>query len=267
MLPAGLAALEHANFVEAIAAAGGFMDGAHIRREDGVATLLSGHPLLLFNQIMVERDDVTAAALGAAVATARQRGHRFVVNLRVGQDDRHIPTVTGLGLVPMDDSPWLPGMALHPIDATVLHATAAAPGVEIRRVDDAAGVEDHIRAAAGGFELPEEMLRSIVTVDLAVRPDAALYVGYVDGEPMVAGLGLQTGTTIGVYNIATVPPARGRGFGAAMTARVVFDGAADGCDVAVLQASEMGFPIYQRMGFATVVEYIGYVEPSPSGDL
>jgi GNAT superfamily N-acetyltransferase len=87
-------------------------------------------------------------------------------------------------------------------------------------------------------------------------------VGYTDGEPVTTGLGVRTGRTIGVYNIATIESARRRGFGAAMTIRIVDDGTADGCDVAILQASDMGQPTYERLGFRTVVEYRGYVDPA-----
>lgn len=47
------------------------------------------------------------------------------------------------------------------------------------------------------------------------------------------------GRTIGVYSIATVEAARRRGYGAAMTARVMTDGVVAGCDIAALQASEL----------------------------
>ena len=46
-----------------------------------------------------------------------------------------------------------------------------------------------------------------------------------------------------------------------MTMRNVDDGASSGCDVAILQASHMGYPIYERLGFETVVEYVGFVDP------
>jgi len=41
----------------------------------------------------------------------------------------------------------------------------------------------------------------------------------------------------------------------------VDDGLAAGCDVSVLQASDMGLPIYERLGFRTVVQYDGFVDP------
>jgi predicted acetyltransferase len=98
-------------------------------------------------------------------------------------------------------------------------------------------------------------------IRLLDRPEGAAYVGYLDGLPVTSGLGWRTHRTIGVYNIATISAARRRGFGQAMTARVLANGKAAGCDVAALQASSMGRPIYQRMGFRTAVQYIGYVDP------
>ena len=260
---ATLAELEHENFIASGALAVGQVPGALVRHDDGVAVVLSGLPLLLFNQILLERADATPGAIGAAVAAARARDHRFVVDLRVGTDDAHVRTVTSLGLVPLDDGPWIPGMAMFPITDDDGAERGPDPALDIRRMVDQVGIDDHLAAAAGGFEMSLESIRPIITPRLVASPDVALYVGYLDGAPVVSGLGIRTGRTIGVYNIATVPDARRRGFGKAMTARVVADGAAAGCDVAVLQASDMGKPIYERMGFRTVVEYVGYVEPTP----
>ena len=50
-----------------------------------------------------------------------------------------------------------------------------------------------------------------------------------------------------------------------MTARVVADGVSAGCDVAALQASAMGRPIYERQGFRTVVRYAAYVQSGQGG--
>ena len=252
-----LADLEHDNMIAADMLAADQVPGALVRRADGLAVFATGLPLLLFNQIVI--DTVAApGAIEAAVTELRARGDRFAVNLRAGIDDEHISTALGLGLQRMSPEPWMPGMALHPLPG--IGTTPRPDELDIRRVTDAAGVGDHKAAAAAGFDIPPEWLEAIVTVDISRHPAVAMYVGYRAASPVVAGLGIRSGGTIGIYNIATHPAERGRGYGAAMTMRVVDDGAAAGCAVATLQASEMGRPIYERLGFRTVVEYVGYVD-------
>ncbi len=255
---AELAWLEHANMVEADVAAAGQVDGAIIQRGAGIALLSTGLPMRLFNQVIVEDERATTAAIEAAVTVMRQREARFVVTLRAGTDDRHLAAMAGLGLVVLDADPWMPGMAMSPIPPP--GERPPVPGLDIRQVTDAEGIADHIAAAAGGFDMPIAWLEAIITEGLVAHPDAALYVGYAAGSPVCAGLGFRTGRTIGVYNIATVEPARRRGYGAAMTMRIVDDGLARGCDVATLQASPMGRPIYERLGFRTVVDYRGFID-------
>ena len=258
MDPKDLAWLEHENMIVAIAIAGAQINGAHVARADGVALIATGHPMRLFNQVLIDGAPAPDAVV-AAVELMRERGHSFVVNLRNGVDDGYHPLMDRLGLVWVSDGPWMPGMALHPL---VPVAAEPLPGHEIRRVLDRDGVLDHVRAGAAGFSIPTEWMETIVTESLLDLPGATIYVGYTDGEPVTTGLGIQTGRTIGVYNIATVESARRRGYGAAMTMRIVHDGAAAGCDVAILQSSAMGYPIYERLGFRTVVEYDGFVDPA-----
>ena len=259
-----LAGREHANMIMALALVGANADGAVVRRVDGVALIATGLPLRLFNQVLVDGGEATTGSITTAVETTRQRGDRFLVSLRIGTDDRFIALMAQLGLVPLSADPWMPGMALHPLPAAgpPERPTETLPGHEIRQVGDAVGLDDHISAAASGFEMPEEWLRALMPISLIERPEVAVYVGYTDGEPVTTGLGLRTGRTIGVYNIATVPSARKRGYGAAMTSRIAADGAAAGCDVAILQASDMGRPIYEWLGYRTVVRYMGYVDPA-----
>lgn len=259
MQRAMLARLQHENMIEAIALAASQDPGSRIERAGGVAIIATTLPMRLFNQVVVDGAP-TPASLARAVEIMRERTAPFVVSLRDGTDDAYRSLMPELGLVPGIDGPWIPGMAMHPLPPG--GATPASPTHEIRRITAGAGVRDHIETAAAGFEMPLEWLELIVSERIATDPAAALYVGYTDGLPVTTGLGIRTGRTIGVYNIATVESARRRGYGAAMTMRIVDDGAAEGCDVAILQASEMGRPIYERLGFRTVVEYFGYVDPA-----
>jgi GNAT superfamily N-acetyltransferase len=151
-------------------------------------------------------------------------------------------------------------MVAFPIDHDAI-GQHALPELEIRRVADAAGIDAHRQAVTAGFGSDPAVALGTACPDLLDRPECVVYVGYADGDVVSSGLGWRTGRTVGIYSIATIKSARRRGYGAAMTARAVADGVVAGCDVAALQASEMGRPIYERLGFRTVVRYVAYVDP------
>lgn len=253
---ATLARLEHDNMIEWARVFTAQVPGSLARVDGGIGTFLTGLRAPLFNQIVVVDDAATDEALGDGVAAARERKTRFCVVLRRGVDDRFGPGLSDLGLVV--DGHVLPGMAFHPIPSSI---AGVFDGFDIRVIRDAAGLEDHIRAAAEGFGFPEPFARAVIGEKLWARDRCTVYVGYEDDAPISAGFSVRTGRTLGIFTIATVPAARGRGHGSAMTARVVADGVAVGCDVATLQASEEGRPIYERLGFRLVQEYDLYVEP------
>jgi GNAT superfamily N-acetyltransferase len=229
-------------------------------RGGGVVTILTGLPFDWFNQILIEREGATPAGVLAGVAQARERSPSFVVRLREGLDDRFIATLTRAGLASAREDATTPGMVAFPIDHDAI-ASHASPELEIRRVTDLAGIDAHRKVVTDGFGSDPAVALGTACVDLLDRPDCVVYVGYAGGDPVVSGLGWRTGRTIGVYSIATIASARRRGYGAAMTAHVVSDGLVTGCDVAALQASEIGRPIYERIGFRTVVRYATYMDP------
>jgi GNAT superfamily N-acetyltransferase len=69
------------------------------------------------------------------------------------------------------------------------------------------------------------------------------------------GCGYLDGTTSGIYYVATPPEHRGRGAGTAITAWLLDHLLESGAEQVSLQASRDGFPIYDRLGFATVGSY------------
>ncbi|HSC27040.1 MAG TPA: GNAT family N-acetyltransferase, partial [Vicinamibacterales bacterium] len=227
------AALEHENWISYLTGVASCHARTTVSRSGGVLTLMTGLPMDWFNQILIEADDATPAALADAVNQARAGGIGFVVRLRHGTDDRFIPTLIQAGLRAEPPQAVTPGMVALPIDHDALAGHAVAE-LDIRRVSDAAGIEDHRATATAGFGADPALAQGNVCASLLDRPDCVVYVGYAGGEPVVSGLGWRTGRTIGVYSIATIPSARRRGYGAAMTARVVGDGALAGCDAAAL---------------------------------
>lgn len=257
------AALEHENWIAYLTGVARCTPTVEIRRDGGVVGIRSRMPFDWFNQVLVERDDAMASDLLTA-ARPTSRGDGPIVRLRDGTDDRFIPDLTGIGWIAAGAGSMTPGMVAFPIDHLATVATDT-PGFEIRRVTDAAGVEDHRVVVTDGFGVARSVADETSGLGLLDTPECTIYVGYADGLRVTSGLGWRTGRVIGVYAISTVPVARRRGYGEAMTAHVIADGIAAGCDVAVLQASETGRRIYERLGFRVDVRYNAYARSARSG--
>nr|WP_281374364.1 GNAT family N-acetyltransferase [Micromonospora jinlongensis] len=91
--------------------------------------------------------------------------------------------------------------------------------------------------------------------------DADAITGYLaeeSGRPAGTGLGMLTSGVVGVFNIAVVPSARGRGLGRVLTETVLRDGIAAGADAAYLHSSAMGRPLYESMGFALLETWTAF---------
>jgi ribosomal protein S18 acetylase RimI-like enzyme len=258
------AALEHENWIAYLTGVARWIPTVESRRIGGVVSIRSSMPFDWFNQVLVERDDATASDLLTAARPATDGGNGPIVRLRDGTDDRFIPDLTGTGWAAAGAGSMTPGMVAFPIDHLVSMAPDL-PRFEIRQVTDAAGVEDHRLVVTDGFGVVRSVAIETTGLELLGTPECTIYVGYADGLGVTSGLGWRSGRVIGVYAISTVPSARRRGYGEAMTARVIADGIAAGCDVAVLQASEAGRPMYERLGFRVDVRYNAYVRSARFG--
>jgi len=103
-------------------------------------------------------------------------------------------------------------------------------------------------AAPGGSAFADTLER------LASEPDPRLrlFGGWVDGT-LVTTSGLFTGAGLaGIIAVATSEAYRGRGFGRALTAAAMEAGRAAGMTTSTLMASELGQPVYRRLGFSEV---------------
>lgn len=121
------------------------------------------------------------------------------------------------------------------------------------RVGDRCPLDEFTRVMVAGFGLPEELVDTFTAVLAHFDPDRLVnVVATLDGAPVGCGSLWLTGATAGLYNIATVVPARGRGVGHAVTAALMAIGRERGCRESVLVASELGEPVYRRLGFERV---------------
>jgi GNAT superfamily N-acetyltransferase len=145
-----------------------------------------------------------------------------------------------------------PGMA---IDLDALDETGPAPpGLEIRAVSDGAGLETWVRTFIAGFALPDSWRGDMAALiaDIGLDWPARNYLATLDGKPVATSSVILAGGVAGIQCVATLPAARGRGIGAAITLAPLLDARRLGYRVATLQSSEMGYRVYERLGFREV---------------
>jgi hypothetical protein len=130
------------------------------------------------------------------------------------------------------------------------HEAASVPdGLSIREIDDGADLRASEALLIEAFAVPDTEPGFIYLEDVLGDPSFRIWLGEADGRPVSTAAAFISDGFVGVYNVATAVDARGRGFGEALA------WAATLCRPelpAMLQASAMGEPIYQRMGYRNI---------------
>jgi GNAT superfamily N-acetyltransferase len=103
--------------------------------------------------------------------------------------------------------------------------------------------------------------QTIPSLAAATTPDVALLVGYVEGEPVATGRLSRYGAVAEINSVTTAPLRQRKGYGTAISWAAIAEGARRGCSSAMLTATEMGKPVYVRMGFQQVATFRTYVMP------
>lgn len=237
------------------------IEGADVFERDGVLIARSGAPEEWWNIVFIMRKlDAPHDAIASAVRYFDDHGQPFIVRIRGGIDPEAERVCESMGISYADT---IPGMTLYPLPET----PEPSPDLDIRPVDDRQSLDDLIAITAEAYGLTEEGLRRTVPLRLMHDDRWHSYVGYIDGEPATSATLQLTGEIAGVSFVGTRDDYRRRGLGEAMTWHAVREGAKRGCTIAALQASEMGLPIYERMGFRVVAGYRTFVRKRKLGFL
>lgn len=248
MSEAGLAAAADENYWESyrlIAKA----CGGEVLDEGGVLAVATGVPVAMLNIAFVRRPLASPRdALVAAIDFFDRQRLPFVVRVREGIDPTAEEAAEDMGM-PYSDT--VPGMALWPIP----EPPSGSKQLRIVNVRDDRTLAQFQGVLAEGFGMPLEIAERLIAPGLLRQDGVELYLGEADGRVVAASTLVQTGSTAGIYNVATVSDFRRRGLGAAMTWHCVSRGLQFDCSLAALQASSMGRPVYERMGFRTVAPY------------
>lgn len=246
-------AIAEENFVATFARMGTLLPRAAVASRPGVTHVHSGAAVASFNPSIVHGpiDDPETLLDDAADFHARHGSPAWVVQARASDSERLAAAAAERGLAAAFETPYMVLDAIPDVSPSA--------GLVIEQVHDVAGLRRHLEIVTGAFGMS---FASIETICDAVLLDErfGFFVAELDGVAAASSLvAVSSGAgarCAGVYNVATLPPFRGRGLGRVLTEHAAAVGRDDhGCTVAALQASPMGRALYERMGYREVTRW------------
>jgi ketosteroid isomerase-like protein len=225
----------------------------------GLTVIRSPRGSFFHNSVMVREPVALADVLALVRETHGARGLPFSIWTRAHADAALEAELAAAGFRP---EVVMPAMALLGDPGTV----PAVEGLEIRAVADDGLRRDFTRVTIetfGQLGTPPAIVEEAFTSLAALRgPHVQGFVGYAENAPVTAAAVYLSHGVAGIGWVGTVAEARGRHYAEAVTWAAVREGFRRGAAFATLQASQMGRPVYARMGFVTPSEYRVWTEPS-----
>jgi ribosomal protein S18 acetylase RimI-like enzyme len=142
---------------------------------------------------------------------------------------------------------------------SILSPVRRLPDLEVRRVETEKILNDFRAIGATCFHVPIVWFSEVFDERLAQRNAFVCWVGYRDKMPVATAASVTADGTLGIYNVATLPDHRKRGYGEAVMRHAIETGARDnGAARFVLQSTAAGQRLYERMGFQPVTRVLVY---------
>ncbi len=223
--------------------------GCEVHEDRGVTWFATGLPDPLFNGVMTAR--LAPEDVGRRVddLLAEFRKRRLPLEWTVGSST--VPSGLGSHLRARGLTHVLvvPGMAM---DLTQLPDEPLPRNLTIDRAEHRGDLEAFLRVFAATFKIDEALLPRLVTIRMGLptnRESSIALLGRLDGRPVASAEVFASAGVAGLYSVGTLPAVRGQGLGRAMTVAALGEARDRGYRVGVLQGTEMGVPVYRRLGF------------------
>jgi len=126
-------------------------------------------------------------------------------------------------------------------------------GFMIKEITNESELLDFKKVFVETYEIPEWAGQAWVDATLKIGVDKTpwrMFVGYLNDEPVATNMLFNGGGVASVYAVATIPSARGKGIGGAITLKPLLEARdKNGYNYGVLFSTEMGVKVYERIGF------------------
>jgi ribosomal protein S18 acetylase RimI-like enzyme len=236
-------------------------EGAHREKFPGASLFYTPIPLSLFNTVILTGQDAASidGVFSSAAKCIAEQGRPILWRLSpTAVSDEVTTRLEQYGLQQQGRDPAMLA------NLSELPSPVQITGLKIQASEGRSGRYDWARLTCDAFELGPDVRKAMSECEAAI-PESEFasqprYVGYLDGEPVAVSSLVMTEGLAGVYAVATLPDARNRGIGTAMTLHVMREGKMRGAKSAVLQATEIGKSVYEGIGFSTAYEYELYLQ-------
>jgi len=256
LTPADEATLGQLNVIEYTREDARWQTPHEIVERDGILLFTGASDFPAFSNGVRRVDDAVPGATAVEAATeffaARDRGFSLWTRDLPVDDDLHA-AATASGIAAFGNgAPQM--ICRHRVPVRDLP-----PGVTLAPITTRAEIDDYAQMSGAAYSVygaPAEATASHFNGPNAmVAPHVHGVLARFDGELVGGALIMLSHGIAGVYWVGVSEPARGRGIAFSVTAHVTnlaFDlGAAN----VQLQASEMGEPVYRRMGYEELYRY------------
>ena len=136
-------------------------------------------------------------------------------------------------------------------------------GFEIEIVDNRKKLEKWVHTCLKGFDENGKNFSSIYRFERSLgyckTQPWVRFTGIVNGEAVATSAIFMGSEAAGLDNITTVPDWRKKGVGASMVAYALKFSQTFGYNIGVLQASDMGYHLYCKLGFKKYYEFKEYI--------
>jgi GNAT superfamily N-acetyltransferase len=244
-------------YYEAIADMSNGIPGSSLRREPDMIIFSTGIPMALLNGVLGPKLGSSELAKRVEMAMSHFKNKGLPMRWVLGPSSTPSELddfLLGQGFV----SEWrTPGMA---IDLRTVNREPLPSGLVIQQIKDKESLRTCIDTLVNGFEIPENIRggwRELFN-SYSLSSTRRWFLGLLNDEPVAVSLLVLHDNVAGVYCVAAVSNARGKGIGTAITREPLLTAKNAGYEVAVLEASEMGLPVYQRLGFRQLCEFRTY---------
>lgn len=223
---------------------GGSSETGRVLHLDGVlASVVPATPdRSIFNSVVAATPQQLAAAIDELQATYERSGVRAWTVWITDEDAASQDLLVARGHV-LDGTPR--AMALDLADLR-----EPAPGLPAKYEPGVGAIADVAALNDRAYGLTEKAWRAAVT-----RPseaDVRWVTAMHEGKPVACSAGITAGEDMPITGVATLPDHRGMGLASALMHRLLSDARERGARTGSLQASKLGAPVYERLGFRDV---------------